>query len=160
MGTSRTDARFSIGDPSLSLEFHNLRADDLRQLPPDILGLPVEMGLDAYQAIESLRSIYCGTIGYDYGHIRIPEERHWLSKAAESGRFRAPQSSLDENRLLEILTQVEAFELFLHRLYPGKTRFSIQGLDMLVPMLDEIVAAAASEKICAILVGHLGVEGQ
>jgi 2-oxoglutarate dehydrogenase E1 component len=55
--------------------------------------------------------------------------------------------------ILERLTQVEAFEVFLHRLYPGKTRFSIEGLDMLIPMLDEIIVTAALEKICVTFIG-------
>jgi len=136
-----------VVDPSLTLESHNLDTDELRGLPAEAVGLT---GENAYQAIENLRSVYCQTIGYDYDHIRIPAEREWLFQAAESGRFR---TSIDENKLLERLTQVEAFELFLHRLYPGKTRFSIEGLDMLVPMLDEVVGAAAVENICAILIG-------
>jgi 2-oxoglutarate dehydrogenase E1 component len=136
-----------LGDSSLTLEFHNLNADDLRQLPAEVIGLEAE---NAFQAIEKLRGIYCQNIGYDYGHIRIPEEREWLYQAAESGRFR---EQIDKVRLLERLTQVEAFELFLHRLYPGKTRFSIEGLDMLVPMLDEIIGTAAAGEICATLIG-------
>ncbi|MGW8249628.1 MAG: 2-oxoglutarate dehydrogenase E1 component, partial [Anaerolineales bacterium] len=135
------------GDPALTLEFHHLQPEDLRSLPADALGLP---GDDAYQAVEYLRSVYCRTTGYDYAHIRHPDERAWLQQAAESGRYCTP---FDAQRILERLTQVEAFELFLHRIYPGKTRFSIEGLDMLVPMLDEIVGAAARNTICAILVG-------
>jgi len=135
------------GDSSLTLEFHNLAEDDLRRLPGEVVGLEVE---NAFQAIQKLRAIYCQSIGYDYGHIRIPEEREWLYRAAESGRFR---EQIDEAAILERLTQVEAFELFLHRLYPGKTRFSIEGLDMLVPMLDEIVGSAAAGDICATLIG-------
>jgi 2-oxoglutarate dehydrogenase E1 component len=136
-----------IGDPSLTLEFHDLEANDLHQLPAEVVGV---RGEDAYRAVERLRSIYCQGIGYEYNQIRIPEERHWLYQAAESGRFRIP---FDREKLLERLTQIEAFELFLHRLYPGRTRFSIEGLDMLIPMLDEIIGAAARENICAILVG-------
>lgn len=140
-------------NPLLTLEFYNLKKEDLLNLPADILNLPDRQGGNAYQAIESLRSIYCGTIGYDYGHIRIPEERDWLYQAAETGRFRPPEQPLDEKKLLERLAQIEAFEVFLHRVYPGKTRFSIEGLDMLIPMLDEIIDSAASERICAILIG-------
>ncbi|HEX6268899.1 MAG TPA: 2-oxoglutarate dehydrogenase E1 component [Anaerolineales bacterium] len=140
-------------NPLLTLEFYNLQNEDLRQLPADVLNLPGREHENAYQAIESLKSIYCGTIGYDYGHIRIPEERDWLYQAAETGRYRPPTQALDEKKLLERLAQVEAFEVFLHRVYPGKTRFSIEGLDMLVPMLDEIIDSAAREKICVILIG-------
>lgn len=144
----------AVGDPLLTLEFHKLQEKDLLNLPADVLNLPDRhVDENAYQAIESLRSIYCGTIGYDYGHIRIPEERNWLYQTAETGRYRPPQQSVDEKQLLERLTQIEAFELFLHRIYPGKTRFSIEGLDMLIPMLDETIASASDEKIHAVLMG-------
>jgi 2-oxoglutarate dehydrogenase E1 component len=142
----------TTNDPLLTLEFHHLHESALLSLPASIVNFSGEAE-NAQQAIESLRSTYSKTIGYDYGHIRNPEERSWLYESAESGSFRPPQQPMDENQLLERLTQVEAFELFLHRLYPGKTRFSVEGVDMLVPMLDEIVASAARAKICAILVG-------
>jgi len=141
-----------MDDPLLTLEFHHLREGDLVRLPASLVNYSGEAE-NAGQAIKALRSIYSNTIGYDYGHIRNPEERDWLSQSAEAGHFRPPQQPINENELLERLTQVEAFELFLHRLYPGKTRFSIEGVDLLIPMLDEIIAAAAQAKICAILVG-------
>ncbi len=141
-------------NPLLTPEFHNIKVEDLRNLPADVANLPEgQQTQNAQKAIEVLRSIYCGTIGYDYGHIRIPEERDWLYQVAESGRFRPPQQEVDGRQLLERLTQVEAFEVFLHRLYPGKTRFSIEGLDMLVPMLDELTANAAQENVCVTLIG-------
>src|SRR5215207_872326 len=143
-------------NPILTPEFHQLKEEDLVNLPPDVVNLPESAGQasrNAQDAIEILRSIYCGTIGYDYGHIRIPEERDWLYQAAETGHFRPPQQQLDANKLLERLTQVEAFEVFLHRLYPGKTRFSIEGLDMMIPMLDEIITNAAQGNVCVSLIG-------
>ncbi len=146
LGTSTTD------DPILTLEFHHLRESDLLGLPATIVNLSGDAE-NAQQAIESLRAIYAKTIGYDYGHIRNPKERDWLTQSAEAGQFRPSQQPIDTNKILERLTQVESFELFLHRLYPGKTRFSIEGVDMLIPMLDEIIASAARAKICAILVG-------
>ena len=90
-----------------------------------------------------MRQIYCSTTGYDYNHVFVPEERHWLRQAAEGGRFRAPADPISPVALLERLTQVEVFERFLHRAFPGKTRFSIEGLDMLVPILDEVIGEAA-----------------
>jgi len=141
-------------NPILTPEFHQLKEEDLFNLPSGIVNLPEgRASRNAHEAIETLRSIYCGTIGYDYGHIRIPEEREWLFQAAETGRFRPPAQRVDGNKLLERLIQVEAFEVFLHRLYPGKTRFSVEGLDMMVPMLDEIIANAAQENICVTLIG-------
>jgi 2-oxoglutarate dehydrogenase E1 component len=141
-------------DPLLTLEFHHLREDDLIGMPASIVNVSgMGSGENARQAIEKLRTIYSKTIGYDYGHIRNPEERDWLYQSAEYGSFRPPQEGFDEKRILERLTQVEAFELFLHRLYPGKTRFSIEGVDMLIPMLDEIIDDAAQSRICVILIG-------
>lgn len=140
-------------NPLLTPEFHHITEEDLANLPAEVVNLSEgQSARNALEAIEVLRSIYCGTIGYDYGHIRIPEEREWLFRAAETGRFRPPQQSVDGIKLLERLTQVEAFEVFLHRLYPGKTRFSIEGLDMLVPMLDEVIANSAQENICVTLI--------
>jgi 2-oxoglutarate dehydrogenase E1 component len=144
----------TFSDPWLSLEFHKLHEDDLLKLPASIVNVwGSHRGENAQQAIKALRSIYSNAIGYDYGHIRNPEEREWLYGAAESGRFRTPQAKFHEIKLLERLTQVEAFELFLQRIYPGKTRFSIEGVDMLIPMLDEIIDSAANEKVGSILLG-------
>src|SRR5678815_3101420 len=55
--------------------------------------------------------------------------------------------------LLNRITQVEVFERFLHRTFPGKTRFSIEGLDMLVPILDEIICGAAEQGVRQTLLG-------
>lgn len=136
----------------VSLALHKLTSDDLENLPASVLSISGNpMDGNAKDAIEKLRAIYSGTIGYDYGYIRIPEERDWLYQHAESGVFR--KQAFDKKKLLERLSQVEAFELFLHRIYPGKTRFSVEGLDMLIPMLDEIVDSCAKEKIPKVLIG-------
>jgi 2-oxoglutarate dehydrogenase E1 component len=148
------DAPSSTGNPLLTPEFHKIQEEDLTNVPAEVLNLPEgQASRNAQAGIELLRSIYCGTIGYDYGHIRIPEERDWLYQAAETGDFRPPAQKVNGRKLLERLAQVEAFEVFLHRLYPGKTRFSIEGLDMLVPILDEVIANAALEEICVTLIG-------
>jgi len=133
-----------VGDPSLSPAAHGITDADLEALPASLIGGPVaESSASAYEAIEKLRRIYCSTTGFDYAHIFVPEEREWLRHAAESGRFLPPMDSNSVEAVLDRLTQVEVFERFLHRTFPGKTRFSIEGLDMLVPMLDEIICGAA-----------------
>lgn len=141
-------------DPILTLDSHDLNEDDLSQLPADLVKLRGDhQAENASQAIEMLRSIYCGAIGYDYGHICNPEERKWLQEVAEARRFRPPKQTMDRMRLLDRLSQVEAFEVFLNRIYPAKTRFSIEGLDMLVPMLDELIGEAARENVRVALIG-------
>jgi 2-oxoglutarate dehydrogenase E1 component len=132
------------GDPSLLPQTHGVTEADLRELPASLIGGPVAQGAASmWDVVERLRAIYCSTTGFDVAHIFVPEERHWLREAIETGRFRAPADPIDPVALLERLTQVEAFERFLHRTFPGKTRFSIEGLDTLVPLLDEVIGEAA-----------------
>jgi 2-oxoglutarate dehydrogenase E1 component len=115
---------------------------------------PVAAGAaSALEVVQRLRRLYGSNTGYDLSHIFVPEERYWLRAAIEEGRFRAPQDPIDPVALLERLTVVEVFERFLHRSFPGKTRFSIEGLDMLVPVLDEVIAEAAEAGICHIIIG-------
>lgn len=142
------------GDPSLDLVTYGLSEEDLRKLSAALVGGPVaETAENAWEAIQALRAIYSSTTGHDYDHIRDPEERDWLRYAAESRRFFAPQDPIDASALLDRLTQVEAFEQFLNRVFPGKTRFSLEGLDVLVPMLDEIITRAAGRGVRNILIG-------
>src|SRR5689334_9307188 len=133
-----------IGDPSLSPRAHGITDDDLKKLPAALVGGPVaESSSNAYEAIEKLRRVYCSTTGFDYAHVFVPEEREWLRHAAESGRFLPPMDPKSTSALLDRITQVEVFERFLHRTFPGKTRFSVEGVDMLLPILDEIICGAA-----------------
>ena len=133
-----------VGDPSLSPRAHGITDEDLRKLPASLVGGPVaEASANAYDAIEKLRRIYCSTTGFDIAHVFVPEEREWLRTAAESGRFLPPMDAASTAALLKRITQVEVFEHFLHRTFPGKTRFSVEGVDMLVPILDEMLCGAA-----------------
>lgn len=142
------------GDPSLLPETHGITEDDLRQLPANIIAGPLAQGAsNALEVIETLRKIYCAHSGYDYAHLRTPEEREWLARVTESGTFRPPHDPINELAILERITQEGVFEGFLHRTFPGKTRFSIEGLGMLIPVLDEVISAAAEENVRQILIG-------
>ncbi|HYT73965.1 MAG TPA: thiamine pyrophosphate-dependent enzyme, partial [Vicinamibacterales bacterium] len=142
------------GDPSLLPETHGVTDDDLRRLPADLIPSPLtDHASTLLDLVEAFRRVYCSTTGYDYSHVFVPEERNWLRQAAEGGRFRAPADPINPVALLERLSQVEAFERFLHRTFPGKTRFSIEGLDMLVPILDEVIGEAGEAGIRSILIG-------
>lgn len=142
------------GDPALDPATYGLTEENLRQFPASLVGGSVGAeASNALEAIEALRRVYSNTIGYDYDHLRLPEEREWLRQVAEAGTFCPPKDSIDSLALLERLTQVEVFEQFLQRTFPGKTRFSIEGLDMLIPILDEIIGDAAENGIYTILLG-------
>ena len=137
------------GHPMLEAGFHGISEADLArgavgQIVPEVLAW--------------LRATYSGTIGYEFEHLEEPERREWMREAIESGRFRGPLSGEERLRLLERLTEVEGFEQFLHRAYLGQKRFSIEGLDMLVPMLDLAIerAAAAGAREVVLGMAHRG----
>ena len=85
--------------------------------------------------------------------LRGPEERAWLLQAAESGWFRPPGDPINVEALLDRLTEVEMFSKFLLRTFPGKSIFSGEGLEMLIPILDEIIGAAAEANVRHTLIG-------
>jgi 2-oxoglutarate dehydrogenase E1 component len=143
-----------VGDPSLLPETHGVTNEDLRSLPASLIWSPLaENASNMLEVVDAFRSVYCSTTGYDFAHVFVPEERRWLRQAVESGRYRAPHDPIDPVALLDRLTQVEVFERFLHRTFPGKTRFSIEGLDMLVPILDETIGDSAEAGVRQILIG-------
>jgi len=142
------------GDPSLLPEAHGVTEEDLRTLPASIVGgFVAETAANAFEAIEKLRRVYCSTSGFDFAHVFVPEERVWLRAAAESGRFLPVMDAERAEALLERLTEVEVFEQFVHRVFPGRTRFSLEGLDMLVPMLDEIISGAGDRGVRHTMLG-------
>ncbi len=142
-----------IGDPSLQPQAHGLTTDALKRLPASIVSGPAAHGAaNAFEAIERLRQIYCSTTGHDYKHVFVPDERVWLRQAVESGQFRPPLDPIESRELLDRITEVDTFERFLHRTFPGKTRFSIEGLDMLVPVLDEIIHDAAENGVQHVMI--------
>src|SRR5919198_27174 len=112
------------------------------RIPARLLRLSVP-GETLADALPRLRETYCGTIAYEIEHIADHEQRVWLRQAIESGRYRS-QLSVEERRgLLERLSRVEGFEQYLRRAFLGQKQFSIEGLDVLVPMLDEAIQLAA-----------------
>ena len=142
------------GDPALDPAYHGLTDDDLVRLPAALVGGPAARDArNAREAIERLREIYCGTIGFDYGHIQERAEREWLEEAIESGRYRVQLDAEGKRALLERLTAVEVFERYLHRAFVGQKRFSIEGTDMLVPILDEVLRQVAAAGIPKVAMG-------
>jgi 2-oxoglutarate dehydrogenase E1 component len=132
------------GDPTLDPTFYRITDEDLEHLPTLIVGGPVaERTSNAREAVEELRSIYCSTTGYDFGHVTEPEERFWLRESVESGRFFLRSEGEKAKRLLMRLTRVDSFEKFLHKAFLGQKRFSVEGVDMVVPMLNRLARSAA-----------------
>jgi 2-oxoglutarate dehydrogenase E1 component len=143
------------GDPHLDYGAHGLHEEDLARLPASVAGGPIGQTTlpNALEAIRRLEQIYCATTGYEIAHVEDPTERAWLLDAIEAERFRPPNDPIDERELLDRLTEVSAFERFLHRAYPGQTRFSVEGLGMLIPMLDELIADVAADGTRTLMLG-------
>ena len=140
------------GHPMLSPEFHGIRASELATIPASLLDLG-DPGVSMEVVLGWLRHTYTGTIGYEYEHLENPVHREWLRRRIESGDHRRPLSAEEKLRLLRRLTEVEALEQFLHRAYLGQKRFSVEGNDMLIPMLDLSIERAADAGAREIVLG-------
>ena len=140
------------GDPALEPETVNLTPEIMQQIPAKILRMYVP-GATLADALPHMRETYCGTIAYEIEHIASHRQRMWLREKIESGAFRAPLSADEKRKLLRRLTQVDSLERFMHKAYLGQKQFSIEGLDMTVPMLDEMIQLAASAGAREVVLG-------
>lgn len=143
------------GDPALDVTWHEITDDDLREMPSSVVGGTIsERTENAYEAVEELLSLYCDKTGYDFGHIaHLPEERFWLRDAVESQRFSKPLNETMCRWVLKRLTRVETFERFLHRTFLGQKRFSVEGNDIVVPMLDRLMRLASDAGTPEVVMG-------
>jgi 2-oxoglutarate dehydrogenase E1 component len=143
-----------VGDPALEPErlIPRLTPELQVRIPASLLRLyvPAETLADA---LPRLRDTYCGTIAYEIEHISDHERRVWLRQAIESGKYRRPLDQDEQRQLLERLTEVESFERYLRRAFLGQKQFSIEGLDVMVPMLDESIALAAGAGAHEVVIG-------
>jgi 2-oxoglutarate dehydrogenase E1 component len=132
-----------VGDPSLEPEnlIPTLTPELQARIPARVLRIAVA-GETLADALPHLREMYCGTIAYEVEHISSHEQRVWLRQAIESGTYRRPLPPGEQRELLRRLCQVEGFEKYLRRTFIGQKQFSIEGLDVLVPMLDETLELA------------------
>lgn len=141
-------------DRLLNLKFYGVTEKQAAALPASIIKSPAARGCsNALQVIEKMKEIYSSFSGYDFQHIYYSQERLWMINAVESGKFRPPVSPVDMKHTLEQLSKVEALEKFLHKVFPGKFRFSIEGVDMLVPMLNEFMLLASNSGVYHVTMG-------
>ena len=132
------------GDPALEPErlIPKLTPELQARIPASLLRLHVE-GETLADALPRLLATYTGTIAYEIEHLSDHEERVWLRQAIESGRYRRTLSDDERVRLLGRLSEVEGLERYLRKAFLGQKQFSIEGLDVMVPMLDEAIDLAA-----------------
>jgi 2-oxoglutarate decarboxylase len=140
------------GDPGLDPEALGLKPEILAKLPAKIFQMYVP-GATLADALPHLRETYCGTIAYEVEHIASHRQRVWLREHIESGAFRHELTSDERRTLLKRLVEVDALERFMHKAYLGQHQFSIEGLDMAVPMLDELIQLSAAHGGQEVVIG-------
>src|SRR5881397_2019112 len=140
------------GDPALDPGPLGLSPEIMARIPADLLRIYVP-GRTLAEAYPRLQETYCGTIAYEVEHIGSHQERVWLRQLIESGQHRPPLAADEKRKLLSRLTAVETLERFLHKAYLGQKRFSIEGLDALVPMLDQTVELAGASGARRVVLG-------
>jgi 2-oxoglutarate dehydrogenase E1 component len=139
-------------DPSLDPGPLGLTPEIMKRIPAHILRMYVPGGTLA-EALPRLRETYCGTMAYEIEHIASNRQRLWLREAIESGQFRSPLTTDEQKRLLRRLTEVDAFERFMHKSYLGQKQFSVEGLDMTVPMIDELIQLSGTRGTREVVIG-------
>jgi multifunctional 2-oxoglutarate metabolism enzyme len=144
--------RQTEGDPALDPEPLGLTSELMAKIPVRILRMYVP-GATLADALPHLRETYCGPIAYEIEHIASHRQRLWLRESIESGAFRSPLSNEEQKGLLKRLTEVDSLERFMHKAYLGQKQFSVEGLDVTVPMIDELIQLAATRGAREVVIG-------
>lgn len=138
----------------LDPQAYGLSEEALRRIPAKIIwpDAPSQLrtGLDV---IEHLLEAYTSSTAYQFMHINDLEERNWLNSMVESEKLKKTLGNEDQVAILRKLMEVGEFEQFLHRTFAGQKRFSVEGLEMLIPMIDELIRQSARDGIRHVLIG-------
>ncbi|WP_291162683.1 2-oxoglutarate dehydrogenase E1 component [Gemmatimonas sp. UBA7669] len=139
------------GADELTPEFHGLTEADLALIPGAALG--DERFATAKDVIDRKRAVYQNRIGYEVWHLEVNEERNWFRRAFRDGILTRPLTVDEKKQVLRRLNEVDGLERFLGRAYQGYKRFSVEGTDALIPMLDAMVDALGREGADEIVIG-------
>jgi 2-oxoglutarate dehydrogenase E1 component len=140
-------------ETELTLEDHGLSKDDLKTIF-DCETFVGPKNMELGELYKALNETYCGSIGTEFMHIPSPEEREWIQHRIEGARAKANFNTQQKRRILERLTAAEGLEQYLGKKYPGAKRFSLEGIDALIPLLDEIIQRSSdSHSVREMVVG-------
>ncbi|WLR52757.1 2-oxoglutarate dehydrogenase E1 component [Bacillus tianshenii] len=132
--------------PYSELGKYGLTEEDLKAIPAQIVWETAPSSIsNALEAIEKLKEVYTKTIAFEFHHVHDKSERQWLTQMVETGELYRSWTNEERKEVLSRLIEVDGFEKFLHKTFVGQKRFSIEGVDMLVPMLDEIIKHSCVE---------------
>ena len=138
--------------PELTLKYHQLTESDLK-LEFDSGSLNTDNRADLNKILLILEQSYCHTIGAEYMHISETTEKRWIQKKLESVISIPNIHYKARQRILRRLTAAEGLEKYLHTRYVGQKRFSLEGAESLIPLLDELVQTSATYDIKEIVIG-------
>src|SRR5690606_25054109 len=126
----------------------NLTAADLQAIPASVFFANVPAGVtNGKEAIDYLKSVYTDKIGVEVAHLQNAEERAWIEAQVEGGTFKTMLSAEEKKAVLERLTRIENFEKFIHKTFVGQKRFSGEGLDTQIILLDEIIKSSEAKGV-------------
>ncbi|WP_307855934.1 multifunctional oxoglutarate decarboxylase/oxoglutarate dehydrogenase thiamine pyrophosphate-binding subunit/dihydrolipoyllysine-residue succinyltransferase subunit [Nocardioides faecalis] len=138
--------------PDLRIESHGLTLWDLdREFPTGSFGGGDRRFMKLRHILGILRDSYCRTTGIEYMHIMDPEQRRWIQERVEQPHTKPPRE--EQLRILLKLNQAEAFETFLQTKFVGQKRFSLEGGETTIPVVDEIAEAAAQSGLDEVCIG-------
>ncbi|MHB8679253.1 MAG: 2-oxoglutarate dehydrogenase E1 component [Rudaea sp.] len=138
--------------PDLDPAFHGLTAADMEtEFSTGSLAGPQRLKLKDLVAL--LKATYAATIGAEFMHISHTEQRRWVHEHLEAAAGRFGLSPDERKHTLELLTQAEGLERYLHTKYVGQKRFSLEGGDSLIPLLDEIVRRGGEDGVRDMVIG-------
>ncbi|MBS44643.1 MAG: multifunctional oxoglutarate decarboxylase/oxoglutarate dehydrogenase thiamine pyrophosphate-binding subunit/dihydrolipoyllysine-residue succinyltransferase subunit [Nocardioides sp.] len=138
--------------PDLEVESHGLTLWDLdREFATGSFGGEGRRFMKLRAILGILRDSYCRTTGIEYMHIMDPEQRRWLQERIEQPHVKPPRE--EQLRILLKLNQAEAFETFLQTKFVGQKRFSLEGGETTIPVIDEICEAAAESGLDEVTIG-------
>jgi 2-oxoglutarate dehydrogenase E1 component len=143
-----------VGDPSLEpMRLEPKLTPELQaRIPASYLRVHVP-GETLLDVLPNLGETYCSTIAYELEHLSDHQQRVWLRQAIESGRYRQPLSTDEKKLLFRRLCEVEGMERFLRKRFLGQKQFSLEGLDVMIPMLDETIELASEAGAHEVVMG-------
>jgi 2-oxoglutarate dehydrogenase E1 component len=133
---------YGLKDEALKKTFSHVSIDPKRNIPLE-------------KIVSILDKVYCGSLATEYMHISSTEERRWIEQRLESthGDWQGQHSDVARRRILNDLNAAEGLEKYLHRRYIGQKRFSLEGGDSLIPLLDEVVQGGGQLGVTHVVIG-------
>ncbi len=136
----------------LALSYHELSESDFDTVF-DTGSLAGAETLPLREIYEIVQQTYCGSVGIEYMHITETSEKRWLQQRLETARGIPRLNEVEKINILQQLTDAEGLERYLHSKYVGQKRFSLEGGESLIPLLDELVQFAGKQKIKEVVIG-------